>query len=413
MYPRITHITDVLPFIEDDSAFRVIEKPTGHTFINYNHMGNDVFPPFPSDEELIAKTHDDYDAYCAGKEYERAAARRECRGIAFYTNTGAIASRPFHKFFNAGERDEVAFEKLPFDVDHIVMDKLDGSMIRPLYTDGGFRWGTKMGVTDVGIIAEEFVARNPRYIPYAEHCSIMQRTPIFEFVSRRNRIVVDYAEENLILFVVRDNITGEYLSRDVLEAHCLTYNIPLVKTYAQGSSTSEAADFVAHIRQSKALDEGVVVMWPDRFIKVKTEEYSNLHAAKDKLATERRLIEVVMADQVDDLLPILHQEDRDRLLEFVTQFWAVRDELASYIDINYRLIRNTHDDKKSFALSDWAKQNTHMRSVAFAMWDGKQGTAMDAAMHIIRVGLSSETRWNETKDLWGLDLDWQDTENNE
>ena len=412
MFARIEHINDVLPHVEGDSAFRVVEKDTGHTFINYNHMGLDVFPPFPTDDELTPKSHDDYDAYCAGLEMERALARRECRGIAFDTLTGNIASRPFHKFFNAGEREEVAIDVLPFSDYHIVMDKLDGSMIRPLWTPAGFRWGTKMGVTDVAMLAEEFVADKPWYTEYAQHCRLMGRTPIFEFVSRRNRIVVDYEQANMILLAVRDNVTGQYMERSALEAHANTYALPLVKTYAQGDCADAGASFVERIRQSKTIDEGVVVFWPEQqlFSKIKTETYSSLHAAKDKMATERRLLEVVLADDVDDLLPLLPDEDRDRLSAFVEEFWNAVNGLAADIEYCYNNARAEFESKRDFAISGKLSDAPHVRSVIFALWDGKRTDHNDAAVQVIKSGLSSETKWIETKAQWSLDFEWQSTE---
>lgn len=85
------------------------------------------------------------------------------------------------------------------------------SMITPIPVDGNIRWGTKMGVTDVALGAEEFVAKNPQYQELAKWCIQNKKTPIFEWVSRKQRIVIDYEEDNLILIAIRDNVTGEYM----------------------------------------------------------------------------------------------------------------------------------------------------------------------------------------------------------
>ena len=87
-FPTITNFKDVEPYIDDN--FSVKDKE-GVTYINYHSMMPAVFPPVPDD-----KNHPDYTA---------AVMRREFRGIAFDTATGAILSRPFHKFFNAGDRE--------------------------------------------------------------------------------------------------------------------------------------------------------------------------------------------------------------------------------------------------------------------------------------------------------------------
>jgi hypothetical protein len=91
-FPVIHNISDVLPHI-DTKNFRVVEKDE-LTFINYAKMGTDPFPDILPGNTAEANLS--------------AAVRRECRGIAFYTDGGEIASRPFQKFFNAGERAEPA-----------------------------------------------------------------------------------------------------------------------------------------------------------------------------------------------------------------------------------------------------------------------------------------------------------------
>ncbi|KMR26836.1 hypothetical protein EV34_14995, partial [Staphylococcus aureus] len=69
-----------------------------------------------------------------------------------------------HKFFNISENDGVSLDKVDLNRSHLFMEKLDGSMIRPFLLSSGIRWGTKMGITDVSMQAEEFVAKNPKYL---------------------------------------------------------------------------------------------------------------------------------------------------------------------------------------------------------------------------------------------------------
>lgn len=423
-FPEITKITDVLPHVEGDSAFRVIEKDSGHTFINYNHMGNDVFPPLPSDKDWDDVMGDEWETHSLEELDHHARIRRECRGIAFYTGSGLIASRPFHKFFNAGEREEVAIDTLPFNKPHLIMDKLDGSMIRPLMTASGFRWGTKMGVTDVGVLAEQYIAPRQNYVDAAYEAMRRGWTIIFEFVSRRNRIVVDYAEEDAILLAARELFSGRYIDRATLQDFAVQYDLPIVDVYTSDVGDSTGLDswdrttaagsaefFVRSVRQSSDIPEGVVVSFGDQFVKIKTETYSDLHAAKDKMATERRLIEVVLADNVDDLLPLLPDEDRDRLLSYVDSFWTELQGLAMRIESNYGMVRAAYGDKKSFALGEWAKANTEMRPIMFSLWDGKQDTAYNAAMAVMISALSSETKWQEAKSKYGFCTEWNEKEN--
>ena len=129
-FPDINHIDDVVPHIEDRPEFKVMVKDW-YTVINYMVAFEDTF-------SLIRE-----------RSHHNMKMRRECRGLIFDTKTGQLISRPYHKFFNAGERDETQLSKINLYEPHVVLEKLDGSMIRPIPTKEGFRLATKAGITDV------------------------------------------------------------------------------------------------------------------------------------------------------------------------------------------------------------------------------------------------------------------------
>jgi RNA ligase len=188
-FPEIRTINDVLPHIEGRPEFIVAEREFG-TVINYVVAMADTFN-------------------MTGPDDIGGAIRRECRGLKFYLD-GVIAARPFHKFFNIGEREETQPHLLDFTQEHTIMTKLDGSMIHPMKVGNSIRWMSKMGITEVGLQAEEFVSLNAKYQNFAEWCIDNTLTPIFEWCSQKQKIVIDYPEDSLTLLAVRNNITGEY-----------------------------------------------------------------------------------------------------------------------------------------------------------------------------------------------------------
>lgn len=188
-FPEIRTISDVLPHIEGREEFVVAERE-GYTVVNY-----------------VVAMADTFDM--AGPDDLAGAMRRECRGLKF-SSGGEIAARPFHKFFNVGEREETQSRLIDLSQSHTIMEKLDGSMIHPMMVDGYIRWMTKMGITTVSMQAEEFIAKHTKYKDFAAWCIENQMTPIFEWTSPFNQIVVPYEEEGLTLLAVRNNFTGQY-----------------------------------------------------------------------------------------------------------------------------------------------------------------------------------------------------------
>jgi tRNA splicing ligase len=104
-FPEIKTIQDVLPHIKDRDEFRVMEKE-GYTVIQYMVALEDTFK------------WDDNDPVGSS-------VRRECRGLIFDDN-GVLISRPYNKFFNAGEKEETQLNRINLYEPHVVLEKLDG-----------------------------------------------------------------------------------------------------------------------------------------------------------------------------------------------------------------------------------------------------------------------------------------------
>lgn len=409
-FPAIQHIDDVLPYVDDD-CFRVVEKACGNTYINYVKMGNDTFPAF----ETESYPYDAWEQHTIDQWNIRAAMRREGRGIAFNTATGEIVSRPFHKFFNVGEREDMDISILNFGAAHTVQDKVDGSMVRPIPTEFGIRWSTKMGITDTAMLAETWLVGHPEYYTLAEHFMQDGYTPIFEYVSPENRIVVDYGRRDMILLAIRHNVTGEYMEPSELADVGHGFRIPVVTVYdpVDGDPTM----YLSAVKASDALDEGIVIQWHNGHrAKVKTETYNILHKVKEASRTERTLIQAIWDGKVDDLLPLLPEEDRARVQRFIAAYWRDVHTLGEDIFMLYNDMRDEYKTKKDFALGTADSLTQMERACVFGMWDGKYG-ATDAGLNILKGGLSSETKWTDTKqnlamatNFSRLTAHWQGTE---
>jgi RNA ligase len=253
------------------------------------------------------------------------------------------------------------------------MDKLDGSMIRPLSLprgknqDGrGIRWATKMGVTDVAMQAEEFVAKNKKYHDFAEACIQGDITPIFEWVSRQQRIVVDYPEDNLILLAMRNNFDGTYIARSKLEFFSNFWDIPLVQVHELAWSRENPEEFKNFVRTMTGI-EGFVVQFEDgHMVKIKCDEYVALHKAKSYLDNERDVVGMILDEKVDDLLPLLPETDRKRLLNFQDQIWFDILKFQTSVNVVLKMVKGI--PRKDFAMSS-ANMDPILKATVFKFYD--------------------------------------------
>lgn len=354
-FPLITRLYDVLPAIKDESAFIVLDKGD-YIVIDYVYQTEEVFPV------VDPLSRDKY-----------AAIRRECRGLIFDARTKELVSRPYHKFFNYGEREDV--QVVDLSRKHRVLTKLDGSMIRPLRLNGGYRLATRKGVTEVAMQAETFVASRSQYRRLFERADDRMVTPIFEWCSPNNRIVVEYSEPSLVLCAAREILSGRYLSYDELEAlardpyRC----VPVV---AHHGVTGSMQKFVKDNRKREGI-EGFVVRFDDgHMLKVKTDWYVAIHRTKDLLSSERAVVELWLKNQLDDLLATLEPADQDKVRGFITNVNVDIERTTALVQSTLRFWKKA-GDRKHFAVT--AKLDPIVRSFVFSCWDDE-----NSACNVIR-----------------------------
>lgn len=243
----------------------------------------------------------------------------ECRGIKFDALTGSILARPFHKFFNLGEVPDGMDGRSITEAK--VLEKLDGSMVYPLVhpVTNDVRLCTKAGITDVSIMAETLCN-----VPVSVLRSIILEgyTPIFEFTSPYQRIVIRYGESSLTLLAVRNTITGEYVSD--LSALSERLSIPIITDY-----TGQLAIETVKGWEDK---EGIVLVWDDGHrLKIKADDYVFKHKAKDGIQHEKNRIEIVLGDKLDDFKSLVDDVTYEHLLGYRVNLLSNITSFGSYV----------------------------------------------------------------------------------
>lgn len=342
----IENIRDVLPAIEGYDEFIVVDRGD-YTIINY----------------VVSKP----DTFGSGVLTKEDLIRRECRGITFCSTTGDILARKYHKFFNVGEREETLPQNIDLSKSHQVLAKMDGSMITPVLINDKVEWHTKMGATDVAKQAAEFVARNRVYDTLARWQIKCENTLIFEWCSRKQQIVLDYAEDQLVLTGARDLRTGEYRSFKWLVDIGKSAGIPVVDAFG---SADHINTFVEMAREEKDTEGYVIRFDNGQMLKVKTEWYVQIHKAKEKILQDRHVVAMILDNTLDDVKGFLSQEDLDSLNAFEAKIVEAMESTARVI-VGYVASRKKLDlTKKDFAIGSSIDRLWPMdKSLIFATWD--------------------------------------------
>lgn len=372
-FPVIRHIDDVLPHISNRKEFVVAERDFG-TVINYVVAMADTFDMTGPDD-------------LAG------AIRRECRGLIFDAN-GNLMSRPFHKFFNINEREETQTHAIDMMMQHVIMEKMDGSMIRPILVDGYLRLATKMGVTNVAMQAEEWLAASGDNVKgWLRSCVENGTTPLLEWVSPFNQIVLAYEEPDLVYLGSRDNVTGEYFFDE---------DVPFTLVTRYGSIEGNLVDYIS--RQRGAEDrEGDIIRFVDgHMVKVKNDWYVRIHKTIDRIVFDRNIVNLIINEEVDDVIPMLPQVQADRVREFESRFWRAFGNKERYILGRFDESQMHYGNDRKAIATQYVPllEDNGVASFIFRMLDGHK--VRELLLQHIEKHISTNTRWDECAKWMGM-----------
>jgi RNA ligase len=267
------------------------------------------------------------------------------------------------------------------------MEKLDGSMVHPGYSGGNLVLMTRKGYTDVAQQAmDECAEKFERMLPMLESMMSSRLTPIFEFVSPRNRIVISYPKADLIPIAVRDNYTGKYIQIPAeIERRHIYWPV---------------LDLLSLPETIKAMEgrEGAVIAWPNGHrVKIKADEYVLLHRNIDLMGSEKRVMEVVLENKVDDLIPMLDLARSEQLIKY-------QDTVMESIENMVELLNHHLGDKMVWSQKDyaiWVNENidSRLRPIAFNI---RKSFALSSIspMGVVIEHLKKTLRSNSAIDDW-------------
>ena len=361
MFVEIETLDDILPHISLEGGINHWDRGA-YSVIDYNFVEKDTFAsPYAL----------------------------ECRGLKFAPD-GSLLARPFHKFFNLGEKE--APETIDFSTPHRVLEKRDGSMIHPCLLGEDLVFMTRKGKTDHADLALSQASAGALAL-----CREMLSegiTPIFEFTSPENRVVVAYDVAELTLLAARRMTSGAYLDWATLEDRAAHHGVPLV---AASGPVADLNSFVSDARALEAMEGYVIAFDTGHRIKLKADAYVLRHKALGGLAYEKNVLAWIVARAVDDVAPLLRPEDRRLLLDYAEAVERSVEAHATRIEAFHAA--NKDLSRKDYALKAQAELDKRLTRVAFALLDGRE--ARGEMFKILDWATHSENRPPEIRDLLG------------
>lgn len=396
-FPLLTTVAPLLAAVKDMPEIAVHQDiENGYGFVMYQVAFEETF----ADPELADTP----------EERERRLLVREARGVKYDLATLRVVSRPYHKFFNIGEKPETQPHLVDWTRPHVILEKLDGSMLTPLCTvDRRVLWMTKRGVTAVAGTAQLFLKDNPQYEKFCLAMHDAGWTPIFEWCTRKQRIIIDYGvDDRMILTGIRNNISGEYTGYDEMVAVARDWNLDVVKKLPY--TVMDVNKFIEDVRGLEG-EEGYIVRFDNgEMYKIKGEWYCRIHRTFDNLRFEKDVIRLILSGDLDDAKPFLVPTLINAVDRFHKDMIAVFRKSAS--ELYWYVVAskdNLNGSKKKFAEQTISGPWEPYKGIAFHAWD-RDMTEEDIYERLISDMISatgSQGTVNKARFLIG-GLEWKD-----
>ena len=252
---------------------------------------------------------------------------REARSLVFDIMTEELVLTPFRKFFNLNEVEENSIENIEKEIIECkrfeVSEKMDGSMQSYRYYNGRIIGSGSMALDP----RNSFRLEEGYQLLTDNHKKMIQSMPtitfIFEYISEKDKHVVPYdydTQKGLYLIGMRSVIDGEEYPYEAIKEVSEEFDIPCCKIY-QYNTLQEVLE---HLDKMTVEDgEGFVLNIDGHKIKLKCEDYLQLHRLDDKLSSPNVIIEAYANGTIDDLYanmsPLMKEKNKD-IIETVEKF---------------------------------------------------------------------------------------------
>lgn len=282
----------------------------------------------------------------------------DMRGTTFvFGKDGKVWKRFFMlpKFFNLNQVEATQYDKLKNKKIIDITVKEDGSLVAFMKLPDNTIFSKTIGsfTSDQARLAYDFVMRDKRREDFVRMAIWAGYTPLFEYVSGPNRIVLKYSSEDLRFLGVRDNFYGKWMPASELQGtEKIPFNIPETE---KGLSLYDLVE-KAKVEENK---EGWVVRLSDIMIKIKTQWYFNLHGIRtENVFREDYVIKNYLEQTLDDVLSQLDPKEDNDAFKFVAKVTGAIDNYISYIDECTTKLREKYYGTYKSNWLQFAKENS-------------------------------------------------------
>jgi hypothetical protein len=137
-------------------------------------------------------------------------------------------------------------------------------------------------------------------------------------------------------------------------------------------------------------------------LKIKNDWYVRIHKTIDRITFDRNIVNLIINEEVDDVMPMLPVIQANRVRNFEIRFWkAFRQTENRLYGLRIAAQQSYEDDRKRIALEMVPSlPNKTDAQFIFRMLDGSN--IRDLLLDHVRKNISSNTKWDACAEWMGM-----------
>ena len=281
----------------------------------------------------------------------------ECRSVVIDIKNNQLAITPFKKFKNLNEGEENSIENISKMIKNAkcveFSNKLDGSMQAVRYYNNKI---IMCGSTSLDFKSSWRLEDGYNMLLNKEgYIKLIKAYPdftfIFEYISLKDAHIVVYTkeQEGLYLIGVRNSLSGEELSYQKVNMLAKLYNIPSTTVF------NKTLDSIINELDDKKSNEaeGFVLNIDGYKVKIKYNDYVNMHRILSKISSINLIIKNIADDTFDDMISKIPTVYKDRVFNIANIVFKYIHKTELEIE-NY-FNKAPKENKKDFMI--WVENN--------------------------------------------------------
>ena len=285
----------------------------------------------------------------------------DMRGTTFVFNKDGSLWKRFlmlPKFFNLNQVESTLYHNVKDKKILHISEKEDGSLVCFMMTpDGKLFSKTIRGFdNDQAVGAYSLLYEWEDHVIWVKNLLNQGLTPLFEYVSWDNRIVLKYSKPELRFIGVRDNHNGMFHPASEMNQYYIPKNIFVIP------KVEATLDELIEKSKTEENKEGWVAILDGIWVKIKTLWYFNLHRIRtDNIFREDYVITNYYNETLDDIISQLDPKENEDAFKFIDLVTGAVDNYSNYID---ECVKKLIDRYENYYLNDWADfaKNEHKKA---------------------------------------------------